>query len=124
MRWFVCLAVLLRLGFTEYTACDRVVYDSSDGRGVDVWVTPADRHCLCVVACCSKIAEAEAAVSVNEKKWLMMHVHVQMRLDVGRYGGSFTLLPWCTLLHVGRISVRMVQHLFLICWLDRRCWLP
>jgi hypothetical protein len=30
--------------------------------------------------CCSKIAEAEAGVSVNEKKWLVMHVHVQMRL--------------------------------------------
>jgi hypothetical protein len=31
--------------------------------------------------CCSKIAEAEAVVSVNEKEWLVMHVHVQMRLD-------------------------------------------
>ena len=31
--------------------------------------------------CCSKITEAEAAVSVNEKKWLVMHVHVQLRLD-------------------------------------------
>jgi hypothetical protein len=30
---------------------------------------------------CSKIAEAEAAVSVNEKKWLVMHAHVQLRLD-------------------------------------------
>ena len=28
---------------------------------------------------CSKIAEAEAVVSVNEKKWLVMHV--QLRLD-------------------------------------------
>jgi len=92
MRWFVCLAVLLRLGFTEYTACDRVVYDSSDGRGVDVWVTPADRHCLCVVACCSKIAEAEAAVSVNEKKWLVMHMHVQLKLDELRGPPN----PWLT----------------------------
>jgi hypothetical protein len=25
---------------------------------------------------CKKIAEAEAVVSVNEKKWLVMHVHV------------------------------------------------
>jgi hypothetical protein len=38
---------------------------------------------------CSKIAEAEAAVSVNEaavsvneKKWLVMHMHVQLKLDV------------------------------------------
>ena len=31
--------------------------------------------------CCNKIAEAEAAVSVNEKKWSVMHVHVQLRLD-------------------------------------------
>jgi hypothetical protein len=30
---------------------------------------------------CSKIAEAEAAVSVNETKWLVMHMHVQLRLD-------------------------------------------
>jgi hypothetical protein len=29
-------------------------------------------------SCCSKIAEAEAGVSVNEKKWLVMHVHVKM----------------------------------------------
>ena len=28
---------------------------------------------------CSKIAEAEAAVSVNEKKWLVMHM--QLKLD-------------------------------------------
>ena len=31
--------------------------------------------------CCSKIAEAEAGVSVNEKKWLVMHMHVQLQLD-------------------------------------------
>jgi hypothetical protein len=31
--------------------------------------------------CCSKIAEAEAAVSVDEKKWLVMHMHVQLQLD-------------------------------------------
>ena len=30
---------------------------------------------------CSKIAEAEAAVSANEKKWLVMHMHVQLQLD-------------------------------------------
>jgi hypothetical protein len=27
--------------------------------------------------CCSKIAEAEAAVSVNEKNWLVMQVSAQ-----------------------------------------------
>jgi hypothetical protein len=27
------------------------------------------------------MAEAEAAVSVNEKKWLVMHMHVQLKLD-------------------------------------------
>jgi hypothetical protein len=31
--------------------------------------------------CRSKIAEAEAAVSVNEKKWLVMHMHMQLQLD-------------------------------------------
>jgi hypothetical protein len=30
---------------------------------------------------CSKMAEAEAAVSVNKKKWLVMHMHVQLKLD-------------------------------------------
>jgi hypothetical protein len=37
--------------------------------------------CQLCRSCCSKIAEAEAAVSVNEKKLLVMHVHVQLRLD-------------------------------------------
>jgi hypothetical protein len=32
----------------------------------------------CCTLGCSKIAEAEAAVSVNEKKWLVMHMHVQL----------------------------------------------
>jgi hypothetical protein len=36
--------------------------------------------------CCNKIAEAEAAVSVNEKKWLVMHMHVQLELDDDRTG--------------------------------------
>jgi hypothetical protein len=31
--------------------------------------------------CCSKIAEGEATVSVNEKKWLVKHMHVQLKLD-------------------------------------------
>jgi hypothetical protein len=35
-----------------------------------------------MVVHCSKIAEAEAAVSVNEKKWLVMHMHVaELKLD-------------------------------------------
>jgi hypothetical protein len=33
---------------------------------------PCPKH----MSCCNKIAEAEAVVSVNEKKWLVMHVHV------------------------------------------------
>jgi hypothetical protein len=41
---------------------------------------------------CSKIAEAEAVVSVKEKKWLVMHVHVQMRLDELRGPPN----PWLT----------------------------
>jgi hypothetical protein len=44
------------------------------------------------VCCCSKIAEAEAGVSVNEKKWLVMHVNVQMRLDELRGPPN----PWLT----------------------------
>jgi hypothetical protein len=44
------------------------------------------------VDCCSKIAEAEAGVSVNEKKSLVMHVHVQMRLDELRGPPN----PWLT----------------------------
>jgi hypothetical protein len=57
------------------------------------WMTVSDsRVCCCSVeSCCvcglahtpcySKITEAEAAVSVNEKKWLVMHMHVQLKLD-------------------------------------------
>jgi hypothetical protein len=40
--------------------------------------------------CCNKIAEAEAAVSVNEKKWLVMHV--QLKLDELRGPPN----PWLT----------------------------
>jgi hypothetical protein len=32
---------------------------------------------------CNKIAEAEAAVSVNEKKWLVVHMHVQLKTSFG-----------------------------------------
>jgi hypothetical protein len=41
---------------------------------------------------CSKIAETEAAVSVNEKKWLVMHMHVQLKLDELRGPPN----PWLT----------------------------
>ncbi len=41
---------------------------------------------------CSKIAEAEAAVSVNEKVWLVMHMHVQLKLDELRGPPN----PWLT----------------------------
>ena len=39
--------------------------------------------CLPVGAawCCNKIAEAEAAVPVIEKKWFVMPMHVQLKLD-------------------------------------------
>jgi hypothetical protein len=35
----------------------------------------------CQQFCCSTIAEAESAVPVNGKKWLAMHMHVQLKLD-------------------------------------------
>jgi hypothetical protein len=71
------------------------------------------------VLCCSKIAEAEAGVSVNEKKWLVMHVHVQMRLDelrgppnpwpqicaVALAGCQPSVVPCCLMLH-DQLSVR------------------
>jgi hypothetical protein len=38
--------------------------------------TAGTPSCACVQLCCTKITEAEAVVSVNEKKWLVMHVHV------------------------------------------------
>jgi hypothetical protein len=41
---------------------------------------------------CNKIAEAEAAVSVNEKKCLVMHMHVQLKLDELRGPPN----PWLT----------------------------
>jgi hypothetical protein len=40
----------------------------------------------------SKIAEAEAVVSVNEKKWLVMLMHVQLKLDELRGPPN----PWLT----------------------------
>ena len=41
-----------------------------------LWLCFAPLTRLC--GCCNKIAEAEAAVSVHEKKWLVMHMHVQL----------------------------------------------
>jgi hypothetical protein len=53
---------------------------------------------------CTKIAEAEAAMSVNEKKWLVMHMHVQLKLDEVQGPpnpwltvADFHCLIWCTL---------------------------
>ncbi len=40
------------------------------------WTPPVGYPCLDTVACCN-----EMLPSVNEEKRLMMHVHVQMRLD-------------------------------------------
>ena len=53
-------------------------------------------------SCCNKIAEAEAAVSVNEQKWLVMHIfflkvmhmHVQLQLDELRGPPN----PWLTVI--------------------------
>ena len=47
---------------------------------------------VAVQVICSKISEAEAAVSVNEKNLLVMHMHVQMRLDELRGPPN----PWLT----------------------------
>jgi hypothetical protein len=46
-------------------------------------------------ACCSKIAEAEAAVSVNEKEWLVMHMHVHLQLDELRHKLPVTISCKC-----------------------------
>jgi hypothetical protein len=53
-------------------------------------------------ACCSKIAEAEAAVSVNEKKWLVMHMHVQLQLDElpACWHELYNMTRYCVLLEV------------------------
>jgi hypothetical protein len=47
---------------------------------------------------CSKIAEAEAAVSVNEKKLLVMHMHVQLQLDEHRGSETLQGLAHCDML--------------------------
>ena len=39
-------------------------------------------YTACRAACCSKIAEADAAVSVNERKWLVMHMHMHMHVQL------------------------------------------
>jgi hypothetical protein len=69
-----------------YSTCDFVAYKSGltdIEAGVAVYVLGCqDGWVPCMpVGCCGKIAEAEAAVSVNEKKWLVMHMHVQLKLD-------------------------------------------
>jgi hypothetical protein len=53
------------------------------------WVSTLAQFVALDALRCNKIAEAEAAVSVNETKWLVMHMHVQLMLD--ELGGPQTL---------------------------------
>jgi hypothetical protein len=50
----------------------------------------------CRLGSCSKIAEAEAAVSVNEKKWLVMHMHMHVQLQLDELRGPPN--PWLTVI--------------------------
>ncbi len=49
-------------------------------------------HVLHVLFCCGKTAEAEAVVSVNQKDWLVMHMHMQLKLEELRGPPN----PWFT----------------------------
>jgi hypothetical protein len=60
------------------------------------------------VGLCSKIAEAEAAVSVNEKKWLVMHMHVQLKLDELRGPPNPLQLAHC--------DMKVPGQLLSFCW--------
>ena len=79
---------------------------------------------------CSKISEAEAAVSVNEKKSLVMHMHV--RLYTGGAGGHLCKPIAATLMSLERALLSMfgcfsclqlsctiamiVLHVLVLCW--------
>jgi hypothetical protein len=52
------------------------------------------------------MAEAEAAVSVNEKKWSVMHMHVQLKLDELRDPPN----PWLT------VTLKVPGLLLPFCW--------
>jgi hypothetical protein len=70
---------------------------------------------------CSKIAEAEAAVSVNEKKWLVMHMHVQLQLDELR--GHMVLCPNLQLLcsphgQILQAARQLLTSLCMLCCTD------
>jgi hypothetical protein len=71
-----------------------------------VWVS--GQSALCCL-CCSKIAEAEAAMSVNEKKWLVMHVQSvlvdKVHCAVCVSGQVHDLLPCCNRLQHCRVGV-------------------
>jgi hypothetical protein len=84
--------------------------------------------------CCYKIAEAEAAVSVNEEKWLVMHVHVQLRLDelqcvlvwlhngTSRCAALILLSIWCWLIFCSaqpaeqQWNAAVLLHAMHVCW--------
>jgi hypothetical protein len=68
---------------TRSLRCMRATFN----RQLVQWLDPTERLYAC---CCSKITEAEAAVSVNETKWLVMHV--QLKLDELRGPPN----PWLT----------------------------
>ena len=70
-------------GCCSKICCDCIPCHYNDKCCEHLWlcVTVPSLGCAVYQLLCSKIAEAEAAVSVNEKKWLVMHMHVQLQLD-------------------------------------------
>jgi hypothetical protein len=64
---------------------------------------------VCAAHCCNKIVEAEAAVSVNEKKWLVMHMHVQLKLDELRGAAHWQGLIICNYLAFAHLVAAGLQ---------------
>ena len=102
--WYGCLCSLSLTNSvdvsTSYSVCRPgrgVGVGSSDVHDGQLWVgcaafTSHQRYRCQILGGCSKIAEAEAALSVNEKKWLQVHRHVQLKLDELRGPPN----PWLT----------------------------
>jgi hypothetical protein len=59
--------VVCRLGWAERGGCCKLLFCR--------WAVFLLGLCISIGGCCSKIAEAEAVVSVSKKKRLVMHVH-------------------------------------------------
>jgi hypothetical protein len=80
------------------------------------------RAVCCILTSCNKIANAEAAVSVNENKWFVMHMHVQLKLDelwgpTHEVSCTYLFLGCCITVSIANLCCCLFGVVLQGCWL-------